>query len=80
MTLYGVIFSALARKVKALVAEYRKLVAEATKIEQETIAGAKRDIAVIFSKAKAEETEILSFVETKTASLKNDLINKIASI
>lgn len=69
MTVYGVITAAIVRKISALVAEYRKLVAEASLVEKK-----------IVLKAKAEAKQILAEAKAETAVLKNDLIDKIAKV
>jgi hypothetical protein len=69
MTVYGVITAAVVRKISALIAEYRKLVAEASVIEKRIILRAKTEAKQIIAEAKAE-----------TAVLKSDLIDKIAKI
>jgi vacuolar-type H+-ATPase subunit H len=69
MTLYGVIAAAIVRKVKALVAEYRKLVSEATAVEKK-----------IVGDAKAEAQRVLAAAEAETGKLRNELIDKIAAL
>jgi hypothetical protein len=60
MTVYGVIVSAVVRKIKALVAEYRKLVAEATAVEQKLIGKAKSDAEAGIVAAEQEEKRLIA--------------------
>ena len=80
MTLYSVIAAALIRKVKALVAEYRKLVAEATAVEKNLVEKAETEVKKIYTEAKAAEVKIVTEVEAETSKLKNELIDKIAKL
>jgi len=80
MTVYGVITAAIVRKIKALVAEYRKLVAEATVVEKSIIGKAEADAKAIIAKAKAEEAAVIEYAEAETTKLKNELIDKIAKL
>jgi hypothetical protein len=80
MTLYGVITAALFRKISALIAEYRKLVAAATAVEKQIVETAEAKAAIIIMDAKAEERAVLAAAEAATTKLKNELIDKIASI
>lgn len=80
MTIYGVIAAAVVRKIKALVAEMRTLVAEATKVEKEIVDTARAKAAIIIMDAKAEERAVLTAAETETLRLKNELIDKIAKL
>lgn len=63
MTVYGVIAAAVVRKVRALVAEYRKLVAEAKAVEAELVSKFEADVEGILAKAKAEESRLLAEAE-----------------
>ena len=63
MTVYGVIFAAVVRKVKALVAEYRKLVAEVKAEEAKLVAQFEADIQCVLADAKAEEERLLAEAE-----------------
>lgn len=69
MTVYGVIATAIVRKIKALVAEYRRLVIEATAVEKK--------IAI---DARAEAKRVIAEARGNTKKLKNDLIDKIAAV
>lgn len=80
MTLYGVITAALLRKIRALISEYRKLVADATKVEKEIVGVAEAKAAIIIMDAKAAEQAVLLAAETETTKLKNELIDKIAKL
>lgn len=82
MTVHGVIISAVVRKVKALIAEYRKLVAEATAVEQKVIgeAEAETEAKRVIAEAQALEASIIRRAEAETEKLKNELIDKIAKL
>ena len=80
MTLYGVITAAILMKLSAIIAEYRKLVAEATAIEKKIITIAKRDAEGIIARAKAEEQNVILQAKNETTLLKNELFNKIAKV
>ena len=60
MTVYSVIAAAIVRKIKALVAEYRKLVAEATAVEQKLISEAKAEVTKVITAAKNEEQRLIA--------------------
>ena len=59
MTLFTVLLAAIARKVRAVIAEYRKLVAEAKAIESKLVQSAQTEAAKILGVAKAEEARLL---------------------
>jgi vacuolar-type H+-ATPase subunit H len=80
MTVYGVITAAIVRKVKALVAEYRKIVAEATAVEKKIVSEAYTEAHNVIEEARALEASIVSRAEAETEKLKNELINKIAAL
>lgn len=80
MTLYGVITAAVIRKIKALLAEMRTLVAEATKIEKNIFSTAEAKAAIIIMDAKAEEQAVLTAAEAEAEKLKNELIDKISKL
>jgi hypothetical protein len=60
MTLFTVLVAAIARKVKAVVAEYHKLVAEAKAVEEKLVASAEAEAKQIALKAEAEEKDLLA--------------------
>lgn len=80
MTLYGVVTAAVIRKIKALIAEYRKLIADATKVEKQIVDTAEAKAAIIIMDAKAAEKAVLTAAEYETTKLKNELIDKIAKL
>ncbi len=80
MTLYGVITAALIRKIRVLISEYRKLVADATKVEKSIVEMAEAKAAIIIMDAKVAERTVLTAAELETAKLKNELIDKIANL
>ncbi len=80
MTLHGVIAAAILRKVKALVSEIRKLVAEATAVEKTIVAKAKADVESIYRAAKRAEGQIVTETTYETQRLKSELIDKIAKV
>ena len=91
MTVYGVITAAIVRKIKALIAEYRKLVVEATVVEKSIVGAAETEAVKIISealaaaktiigRAKFEVEVIKNNVEGETSKLKNELIDKIAKL
>src|SRR5690242_3506364 len=63
MTLYGVIAAAIVRKIQALVAEYRKLVAEATAVERKLVGKAKSDAKAVIAAGVAEAKRLLAEAE-----------------
>lgn len=69
MTVYGVIAAVIVRKVRAVVAEIRTLVAEATRTEKR-----------IISEAEAEAQQIIAEAKAETTLLKNELIDKLAKL
>ena len=80
MTLYGVIAAAIVRKVKALIAEYRSLVAEATVKEKAIVTTAENDIEDLYTVVKAEERAIVAKTKAATEFLRDELIDKIAKV
>ncbi len=59
MTLFTVLLAAITRKVKAVVAEYRKLVAEVKATESKLVQSAETEAARVLGVAKAEEARLL---------------------
>jgi hypothetical protein len=69
MSVYGVIFAAIAKKVSALVSEIRGLVAEAKAAALRITVKAEADVKAIFVEA-----------ETKTKALEAELVEKISKL
>lgn len=80
MTIFGAITAALLRKVSAFVTECRKLVAEATAVEEKIVGTAKAKVKAIIAQAKAEEKQVVTQVKTEVGVLKEDLVSKIAKL
>ena len=59
MTLFTVLLAAITRKVRAVIAEYRKLVAEVKATESKLVQSAEAEAAKILGVAKAEEARLL---------------------
>jgi hypothetical protein len=59
MTLFTVLLAAITRKVKAVIAEYRKLVAEVRATESKLVESAQAEAAKVLGVAKAEEARLL---------------------
>jgi hypothetical protein len=59
MTLFTVLLAAITRKVKAVIAEYRKLVAEVRATESKLVESAQAEAAIVLGSAKAEEAKLL---------------------
>jgi len=59
MTLFTVLLSAITRKVSAVIAEYRKLVAEVRATESSLVKSAQEEAAKVLGVAKAEEARLL---------------------
>jgi hypothetical protein len=59
MTLFTVLLAAITRKVKAVIAEYRKLVAEVRATESKLVESAQAEAAKVLGIAKAEEARLL---------------------
>lgn len=76
MTVWGVIVQAITRKVKAAVAEIRKLVAEA-KAEEQKILG---ETKVAVRALESHITALYSEAEAGKAKLQDELVNKIAQL
>lgn len=80
MTLYGVITAAVIRKIKALISDCRKLVADASVVEKNIVDTAEAKAAIIIMDAKAAEKAVLTAAEYETDKLKNELIDKISKL
>jgi hypothetical protein len=64
MTLFTVLITAIARKVSAVIAEYRKLVAEARATEAIFVKSAQTEAARVLAEAKANEAHLLNLART----------------
>jgi cell division septum initiation protein DivIVA len=72
MQLITVLLAAIARKVNAVIAEYRKLVAEAKTTESRIVAVAEADTARVLGIAKAEEARLLSEARDIVVKARNE--------
>ncbi|PWT76398.1 MAG: hypothetical protein C5B59_06645 [Bacteroidetes bacterium] len=72
MTVFTVLVAVIARKVKALYAEYRKLVTEAEAVEHKLVGEAKDKAEEVLVAAKAEEQRLLHEVEKVIFNAKAD--------
>lgn len=60
MSMFTVLLAAITRKVTAVIAEYRKLIAEAKATEKRIVSVAKADAEKILSEAAVEEKKLLT--------------------
>ena len=60
MKLFSTLLAVLAAKAKAVVAEYRKLLAEAKATEQRILANAETETKKVLAEARAEESKLLA--------------------
>jgi cell division septum initiation protein DivIVA len=60
MSMFTVLLAAITRKVTAVIAEYRKLIAEAKATEKRIVSVAKADAEKILSEAAVEEKKLLN--------------------
>ncbi len=72
MTLFTVLLAAITRKVKAVVAEYRKLVAEVKATESSLKQSAQNEASRVLGVAKAEEARLLNQARTVVLQAKSE--------
>lgn len=80
MTVYGVITSAILRKLSAFIREIRALVVEAKVAAEAILTKAETDAKLVIAKAKREEAAILGIAEAEAKNLEEELIAKIAKL
>jgi hypothetical protein len=80
MTLFTVLLAAITRKVRAVIAEYRKLVAEVKASESKLVQSAQVEAAKVLGRAKAEEARLLDqarYVIRNAESEEDDIVQAV---
>lgn len=72
MTLFTVLLAAITRKVRAVIAEYRILVAEVKATESKLVQSAEAEAATILANAKADEKRLLDLARKVIVTAKAD--------